>query len=190
MPASADAYSFEPSDTLKPYVAGFDKDPVYAAVRGIAHKAGITDKQFKTFMPGVLEHFISSDLVAAPIDPKAMLRDLAPASMANATDAEKEAAGGKRVQDNIAWIDGAKANDTMPAQVAEFFAAAAAGDARAHAAIDWLRGNKAEPRPALNVGGNGGGLGEMDLEARLNDPRNIPGKPEYSATFAQETDNL
>jgi hypothetical protein len=24
----------------------------------------------------------------------------------------------------------------------------------------------------------------------LNDPRNIPGKPEYSATFAQETDNL
>ena len=57
VPASADAYSFEPSDTLKPYVAGFDKDPVYAAVRGIAHKAGITDKQFKTFMPGVLEHF-------------------------------------------------------------------------------------------------------------------------------------
>ena len=72
----------------------------------------------------------------------------------------------------------------MPADVAEFFAAAAAGDARAHAAIDWLRGNKAEPRQAMpGAGGAGGGMSDADLEARNNDPRNNPGSPTYSPAF-------
>jgi hypothetical protein len=191
VPADADAYTFEATDTLKPYVAGFDKDPVYKAIRGIAHKAGMTDKVFKAFMPGVLEHFVSSELVAAPVDPKAMLRNLAPASLASASDAEKETAGAKRVQDAVAWVDGAKAGNTMPEDVAEFCAAGAASDPRASAAIDWLRGARTETRPALNGGGQGGGgPSEADLEARLNDPRNIPGKPDYSAAFAEETDQL
>lgn len=190
VPQNAEGYSFDASDTLKPYVAGFDKDPVYKAVRDIAHKAGITDKQFKSFMPGVLEHFVSSELVAAPVDPKAMLRGLAPASLASASDAEKETAGAKRVQDAVAWIDGAKSGNTMPEDVAEFFAAGAASDPRAIAAIDWLRGARTETKPALDGGGGGGGTSDADLEARLNDPRNIPGKPEYSAAFAQETDEL
>ena len=98
VPTNGDGYSFEPSDVLKPYVANFDKDPVYKAVRDIAHKSGITDTQFKAFVPGMLEHLVSSELVGAPVDPKAMLRGLAPASLASASDAEKESAGAKRVQ--------------------------------------------------------------------------------------------
>jgi hypothetical protein len=191
VPANGDGYSFEPSDVLKPYVGNFDKDPVYKAVRDIAHKSGITDKQFKAFVPGMLEHLVSSELVGAPVDPKAMLRGLAPSSLASAPDAEKETAGAKRVQDAVAWVDGAKSGNTMPEDVAEFFAAGAASDPRAIAAIDWLRGASTEAKPAFNGGGHGGGgPSDADLEARLNDPRNIPGKAEYSAAFAQETDAL
>ncbi len=190
VPEKPEGYSFEPSDKLKPYVADFDKDPVYGAVRGIAHKIGMPDKMFKAFVPAILEHFVDGDLVAAPVDPKAMLRDLAPQSLANATDAEKETAGGKRVQDNIAWIDGAKANKAMPEAVADFFAASAAGDPRAHAAIEWLRGSASEPAPALGGGAGGSGMSESALETRLNDPRNVPGSPQYEPAFARETDDL
>lgn len=191
VPAKADGYTFEAGDALKPFVANFDKDPVYGGVREDALAAGITDKQFAKFMPAVLNRFISGDLVAAPVDAKAMLRDLAPASMASATDAEKEVAGGKRVTDATAWIDGAKANETMPKDVADFFAAGVASDPRAIAAVDWLRGAKAEPRPAMPGAGDGGsGASDADLEARLNDPRNTPGKAEYDANFATQTDNM
>jgi hypothetical protein len=189
VPEKPEAYSFEASDKLKPYVANFDKDPVYGAVRGIAHKAGITDKQFKAFLPGVLEHFVDSELVGAPIDPKAMLRELAPAN-AGASDAEKETAGARRVQDNIAWIDGAKANKAMPEAVADFFAAAAAGDPKAHAAIEWLRGSSSEPKPALGGGNGGAGVSEDQLKARIADPRGQVGGPQYDPAFARETDEL
>ncbi|MBP1296621.1 hypothetical protein [Bradyrhizobium elkanii] len=190
VPTNGDGYSFEASDALKPFVANFDKDPVYKAVRDIAHKAGLTDKQFKTFLPGVLEHFVSAELVGAPVDPKAMLRGLAPANLANGTDAEKETAGAKRVTDTIAWIDGAKANNTLPPDVAEFLSAGAASDPRAIATIDWLRGEASEPKPAMNGGNNNGGQSDADLERRNNDPRNVPGKPEYDAAFRAETDRM
>lgn len=91
---------------------------------------------------------------------------------------------------NIAWIDGAKANGAMPEGVADFFAAAAAGDPRAHAAIEWLRGSSSEPAPALGGSAGGGGMSDSALEARLNDPRGVPGSPQYDAAFARETDDL
>ena len=96
----------------------------------------------------------------------------------------------RTVQDAVAWVDGAKSGNTMPEDVAEFFATGAASDPRAIAAIDWLRGASTETKPALDGGGGGSGPSDADLEARLNDPRNIPCKPEYSAAFAQETDQL
>jgi hypothetical protein len=189
VPEKPEGYGFDASDKLKPYVENFDKDPVYGAVRGIAHKVGMSDKMFRAFLPAVLEHFVDGELVAAPADPKAMLRDMAPATMTSGTDAEREAAGARRVQDNIAWVDGAKANKTMPEGVADFFAASAAGDPRAHAAIEWLRGTGGEPMPAMG-GAAGGGTSEADLKARISDPRGKVGGPEYDAAFAAETDRL
>lgn len=190
VPDKPEGYSFEASDKLKPYVENFDKDPVYGKVREIAHKAGISDKQFKAFLPGVLEHFVDGELVAAPVDPKALLRDMAPASMSAASEAERETAGARRVQDNIAWVDGAKTNGAMPEGVADFFAASAAGDPRAHAAIEWLRGANVEPAPALGGSGGGGGASEDALKARIADPRGQVGGPQYDAAFAAETDRL
>lgn len=189
VPDNPDGYSFEASDKLKPYVGNFDKDPVYGAVRGIAHKIGMPDKIFKAFVPAFLEHCVDGELVAAPVDPKQMLRDMAPSNLANASDADKETAGARRVQDNVAWIDGAKTNGTMPEGVADFFAASAAGDPRAHAAIEWLRGSKSEPTPAMG-GGVTSGVTEVQLQERIKDPRGTVGSPTFDPAFARETDDL
>lgn len=190
VPEKADGYSFEASDKLKPYVAAFDKDPVYAKAREIAHAAGMPDSVFKKFVPGFLEQMIDGGLVDKPVDPKELLRTLVPASLAaDASDTDKDAAASRRVRDNIAWVDGAKAGGAMPEPVAEFFAAAAADDPRAHAAIEWLRGEAVETRPAMG-GGKGAGVSEADLEKRIGDPRYDPGSDKYDKSFADETDRL
>lgn len=194
VPKDVAGYKFEPDDALKPYVANFDSDPVYGKVREAALAAGITDRQFASFLPGVLKTFIDGELVAAPVDAKAQLRSLAPPDLpATATDAEKEAAASKRMQNNIAWVDGAKAQAMFPTDkdgkspIAEFFAAAMASDPRAHQAVEWLRG--APQRPAMN-GQGGSGASAADVTARLNDPRNNPNDAKFDRGFAAETDRL
>lgn len=194
VPKTAADYAFEASDKLKPFVQNFDKDPVYAAARDIAHKAGMTDKVFKAFIPGLLEHLVEGGLVDQPVDAKAQLRTLAPSNVAG-DDAAKEAAGAKRVRDNVAWVDGAKAqgafgdpNDPGAKEIADFFASTLASDPRAHRAIEWLRGKDAEPRPALPASGSGAGT--ADLTARINDPRGNPNSPQFDRAFAAETDRM
>jgi hypothetical protein len=194
VPKTAADYAFDASDKLKPFVQNFDKDPVYAAAREIALKAGMTDKVFKAFIPGLLEHLVEGGLVDQPIDAKAQLRALAPSNVAG-DDAAKEAAASKRVRDNVAWVDGAKAqgafgdpNDPGAKEIADFFASTLASDPRAHRAIEWLRGKDAEPRPALP--GSGSGSGSADLTARINDPRGNPNSPQFNRDFAAETDRM
>lgn len=190
IPEKADGYTFEAGEKLAPHVANFDKDPVYNAVRGIAKEAGLTTKQFQTFMPKVLEHFVESGLVDAAVDPKAMLRSVAPASMEKASDAEREAAGSKIVTDNIAWVDQMKATQAMPPAAADFLAAQAADAPGAHALINFMRGNSQELLPALNGGNGSSGLTDADMKARINDPRNNPSAKEYDKAFALQTDDL
>lgn len=189
VPKTAAEYGFEASDKLKPYIGNFDKDPLYGAVRDIAHKIQMPDKMFKAFMPAVLEHFVEGGLVDQPIDAKAQLRALAGPNAAALDDAGKEAAGSKRVTANIAWVDGAKAQGALPDNVAEFFAASLASDPRAHDAIEWLRGKNGEPKPAL-PGGQGGGGGAEAVNARNLDPRNDPNSAKFDRAFAAETDRL
>lgn len=187
VPDAPEKYSFDASDKLKPYVDNFDKDPVYNAARSIAHKAGMTDKVFKAFVPTLLEHFVDGGLVEAPVDPKAMLRQLAPPDLDKATDAEKEAAGGRRVRDNIAWLDQMKADKTMPEGAATYLVAQAADNPGAHALIDWLRGNRQERKPALSGGNPAGTPSKADLDARNADPRNDPSSSQFDKGFAEET---
>ncbi|OKO67839.1 hypothetical protein AC629_42475, partial [Bradyrhizobium sp. NAS80.1] len=189
VPEKADGYALDASDKLKPYVANLDKDPVWGKTRDIFHKAGITDKQFKATMGPLLEGLIDGGLVAAPIDPKAVLKGMAPPDMANASDDEKIAAGSKRVTDNIAWADGAKANQALPEEVASFLAASAADSVAANTLIEWLRGSNGETRPAMGGGGSSG-MTDAQLKERINDPRNNPSSSRYDKTFATETDQL
>lgn len=187
VPEKPDGYTFDASDKLKPYVGNFDKDPIFAKAREIAKEIGMTDKVFRGFVPRILEHFIDGGLVDAPVDPKAMLRELAPAALKEATDAEKEAAGGRIVQDNIAWVDQMKADKTMPEDAASYLAAQAADASGAHALINWLRGAREERRPALNHRAPAGGVTKAELDARVADPRNDPNDVKFDRRFAEET---
>jgi hypothetical protein len=192
VPKDVAGYTFEPTEALKPYAANFDKDPLFGKTREIAMKAGITDKQFQNFVAPLLDHMVTSGMVDAPVDANAQLLQLAPPGT-YASDQEKSAAAAKRVQDNIAWADGAKAQKTFGAQsdaIADFFVAAAASDPRAHHAIEWLRGQGGEAK--VLFGGNGGGGGQDDnaLKARMNDPRNDPRHMSFDRGFAEETDRL
>lgn len=187
VPEKPEGYGFDASDKLKPFVQHFDQDPVYGAVRGIAHKAGITDKQFAAFLPAVLEHFVDGGLVEAPIDAKAQLRSLAPQEAAALSDAEKEQAAGKRVQNNTAWVDAAKADKSMPDDVADFLAAGLASDPRAHHTVEWLRNQSREPSPALSGGGSPGSVGEADFDAHLNKPEADPSHAGYRQWLTEKT---
>lgn len=189
VPEKADGYTFEASDKLKPYVSNFDKDPVYQKAREFALSSGMSSKTFGAFMPALLEHLVDGGLVAAPIDAKGQLRAMAPASLANATDQEKETAGARRVQDNIAWVDGAKASQAIDADIAEFLSVSAADNPAAIKLIEWLRGANSETMPALG-GGGGSGLSDDQLTARMNDPRNDPRSSKFEKSFAEETDAM
>lgn len=190
VPEKPDGYTFEASEKLKPFVANFDKDPVYNKAREIAREAGMTTKQFQTFIPKLLEHFVEGGLVEAPMDPNAVLRTLAPAGMEKATDAEREAAGGKVLTDNIAWVDQMKATKAMPPAAADFLAAQAADAPGAHALINFMRGSSQEVLPALNGGNGSSGMTDDQMKARNTDPRNFPGNKEYDKGFAAETDRM
>ncbi|KIZ47391.1 hypothetical protein OO17_04595 [Rhodopseudomonas palustris] len=190
VPKTAAEYQFEASDKLKPFIGNLDKDPVFNSTRELALKAGITDKQFKAFLPAVLEHFVDGGLVDQPIDAKAQLRAMAGPNAANLDEAAKEAAGAKRVSSNVAWVDGAKAQGMFPDPVAEFFAASLASDPRAHEAIEWLRGKSAEPKPALGGASGGSAAGAEALQQRNLDPRNNPNSATFDRGFAAETDRL
>lgn len=192
LPKDPASYQFTPSDKLKPFTENFDKDPVFAKARDIAHKAGLTDKQFNGFLVPLLESFVDGGLVDKPVDAQGQLMSLAPAGE-YADDNAKKAAASKRVNDNTAWVDGAKAQKTFgdkSAEIADFLAAAAASDPRAHLAIEWLRGVDTPVQPALGGQGPGANANQDAVKARMNDPRNDPRKSTFDRAFAEETDRL
>lgn len=190
VPDSADKYQLTVDEALKPYLADFDKDPVFKGTRDIFHKAGVTDRQFDQIVGPWLKMLVDGGLVDKPVDAQAQLLSLAPASASNLDEAGRKAAASRRVSDNVAWVDGAKSQGTLPAEQADFLAATLASDPRAHGLVEWLRGQAAEPRPAMNGANAGGGVTEDQIKARITDPRNDPMKPQFDRAFAAETDRL
>lgn len=188
VPKDATGYQLQVDDKLKPYVEGFDKDPIFAATRDIMLKAGVTDKQFNAILGPLFGAMIDGGLVDAPIDANAELLKLTPADMEGASEAERKAAAGKRLQDNIAWVDSMAETKAMPPAVAEFLNAAAADKVAGNLLVEWLRGQDREQQPAL--GGRSSGASEGDVKARMIDPRNDPNSPQFSRAFADETDRL
>lgn len=72
-PDSADAYSFEPDDKLKPFFSDFDKTPAFGFARTAAHAAGITQEQFSKFISGVYGPMAEAGQLPMPFNPKAEL---------------------------------------------------------------------------------------------------------------------
>lgn len=184
VPENPDGYKLEFGDKVKPYTSNFDKDPVFKGTLKIAHEAGITDKQLNAFLPRMLESLVEGGMVEKPIDAKAALMSLAPAGSEKLAEPERMAAATARMNNNIAWVDGAKAQGTIPKDVADYLAATLADNPNAHHLVEWMRGNSRERGPALG-GNGGGGTGEADVKARLTDKRYGTDK-----AFTEETDRM
>jgi hypothetical protein len=193
VPKDPAGYGFQPSDKLKPFAQNFDKDPLFGKTREIALGAGITDKQFQNFVAPLLEHMIDGGMVDKPVDANAQLLTLAPAGT-YANDKEKGTAAAKRVNDNIAWADGAKAQKTFGDQsdaIADFLAAGAASDPRAHHLVEWLKAQSEGGGPNLNPGGGGaaGGFTAAGYDALLAEGNKLTaGSPEYKAWQSRKSE--
>lgn len=193
VPKDPAGYGFQPSEKLKPFAQNFDKDPLFGKTREIALGAGITDKQFQNFVAPLLEHMIDGGMVDKPVDANAQLLTLAPAGT-YANDKDKGAAAAKRVNDNIAWADGAKAQKTFGDQsdaIADFLAAGAASDPRAHHLVEWLKAQGEGNGPNLGAGGGAaaGSFSEAGYTALLTEGNKLTaGSPEYKAWQGRKTE--
>lgn len=200
VPKDAASYQFEWNDKVRPYTAEFDKDPVFAKTRDIFHAAGVTDKQAQQIIGPWIEALIDGNMLDKPVDGVAQLLTLVPPEAVSLDDNGKKAAASKRVTTNLAWIDTAKEQGVFPtvddgkggksSPIADFFSAALASDPRAHQAIEWLRGQGEQPKPAFNGSAPAGGMSKEALNARINDPRNDPRSSKFEPAFAEETDRL
>ena len=74
-PASADEYTFEPGDTLSPYIHD-TSDPVLTAAKGAAHELGLTNDQYQGMIEKTLAPLVEQGLIEAPYDPQSELTSL------------------------------------------------------------------------------------------------------------------
>jgi hypothetical protein len=200
LPKEPTGYKVEFGDKVKPFTEGFAKDALWGETLKLAHAAGIREKQFNAFVPKLLEHMVTSGLVQAPVDPQAELLQLAPASAANLDDAGKKTEAGRRLQHNIAWVDGLREQLTggsnadpqaEPLRKAlDWLSAQTADSLHANVLVEWMQGQGKEVRPALNGGKPASGTDKASVQARMNDPRNDPRSQKFEKAFADETDRL
>lgn len=65
---SADKYTFDPGEKLKPFFGDVGQDPVFGFARQAAHKYGMSQDQFSGFIGDVFGGMQEKGLLAAPFD--------------------------------------------------------------------------------------------------------------------------
>jgi hypothetical protein len=140
-------------------------------------------------MTGVLEELLDTGNVAAPVNYEERLAELVPDNAKGLDQAKQKAAVSRRIGDALAWIDGAKAQKAIDADVADFMVAQLGDHPAGIKAIEFMAGLGSKIVPA--GGGRGAGaISEADLKARANDPRNDPRSMNFDRDYAAETDRL
>lgn len=199
VPRSPDDYKFEWGETMKPFAENFGKDPLYKETLSIAHKAGISDKAMAKFLPALLGHMVESGMVAPPVNAGEQLMKLTPREAAGLDAAGQKAAAGRRLNNNIAFVDGLKSqllgSDPQAAQsplgqALDWLAAETTDKVQANFLVEWLMGRGEQPKPALDGGRKAGGTDDEAIKARIRDPRNDPNSATFDRAFAAETDRL
>ncbi len=184
VPKDPAGYAFEPSEKIKPFVGDLANDGFFKGVKEAALAAGVTDKQFPKFINNVMEKMLDSGMVK-PVDYAKEMAALLPEAAKSLDDAGRKAAVGARISENLAFIEGAR-KQGMPEDVATALTARLGDDAVGNKAIEWIRAQAREIKPAMG-GKSAGGVSEADLDARVADPRNDPNSSKFDKGFAEET---
>ncbi|PPQ39370.1 hypothetical protein SAMN06265338_103216 [Rhodoblastus acidophilus] len=181
VPKDAAGYVFEPSETVKPFAESLSKDPFFEKVKGLALQHKIPAKQFNGFIDGIMSEMIAGELVTEPFNAEKERLALAPDI---ADPKERAAAADKIARENIALVDVWKSQG-MPENVATWLHSQL-DRASANQLVSFFADRLGEERPALG-GTPVGNVTETQLDARMADPRNQVGGPQYDAEFAKQT---
>lgn len=190
IPEDLTAYTFEPSETLAPFMEDFAADPLWQNVLENAQRAGITTDQFASFIGPVLESWMGDEALGLvkPVDFDAEVMKLVPPEASELDERGQRAAASRRINDALAFMDGVKAQG-LDGDTADYLVAQLGDDARGIQAIEFFMSQSRRLLPALG-GQGGGGATDSDLTARLLDPRGNPDSPSFDRGFAAQTDRL
>lgn len=185
VPEAADKYTFAPPPEVAPYFGDVTKDPAFVAFAGVAHKHGLTDKQFGPLLADFMGE-VKKLGIEPPVDIKAehakMFPDIADA-------AAREQKVNATINDHAAWIDTLGKQNPKIGEAGATELSLLLGTAAGVATLAALREQLGqEVLPAH--GDAAGGVNAADLQARLKDPRNDNRSPKFDRAFAEETDRL
>jgi hypothetical protein len=184
-PKDANGYEWTPDGAVKDY-AEAAQDQVFDSFKGIAHKHGLTTKQFNGVVNDFLNNLIDGGLVDAPFNPDAEKALLAPDIK---DPAERDRTVQALITENVAYVKTLEQQQAIDKPTADWLLSQA-DRAAMHKLVGVIKAAKGgETGPALG-GQQSGALTKADLDARQADPRNEYGHPKYDRAFAQETTRL
>lgn len=194
VPDNAEGYTFEASETLKPYEPTLQGD-FWNGVREDARESGLRNGQFNTFINKVLGRMVEGEMVEAPFDPAAERAALLPKDAEGLSEQEQAAKIDARMQENLAWVDAMKARAPEDQKEAigkalDFMVAELGDRANGHVAIEFIRGQVGAGAQPGGGGGGGAGITREDLQKRKGDPRSDPMSPKFDQKFVDETQRL
>lgn len=185
VPADATGYRDfgEIAPEVKQYYDSVENDELFAQLAERAHGRKMPKSEFQAVVKDFFELAAEHNLLEPAIDPKAEIAALVPEGAKHLPEAEQRAAVDKRMNDNIAWVNGLKAQG-LEAESAEYMTLMLADSAKGHKALEWFRGrmegtHRAGPGGGSGDGGGSGGGRLEQVKAQLNDPKHIPGRPGF-----------
>lgn len=185
VPKDASAYELKLSEEAASVLKLADDDKAVGALKELAHKHGLTDRQFGGMFAEFVDTMLQTGIVPKPRSGEEILAELAPADFKGPDD-QKVAAGEARYNAAKAWVTGLGLKDE--AAVNELLGTITTPGGLA--AIEHIM--RANVQASVSAGGGtpAGGITKAQLDARVADPRNYHASPQYDAAFAAETQRL
>jgi hypothetical protein len=173
-------------ETVRPYLAELDNDPIYGKIQEVFHANGVTDAQFQKIVPAFYQQLIDADLMEPIIDPVAERKQMVPDELANASVEDQGKAVEARLQENEGFLatfgEGENGLDKDAIEAAKMGLLDTAAGNRFIETVRKALGGSVNP---ITDGQGVGGMTKADLEKRAADPRNKTDK-----RFSAETDRL
>lgn len=190
VPKDAKGYVFTPADDIKDFIGDLTQDGLFTGALEDAHAEKMTDKQTNGFLNRLMKRLVDLGAVEKPVDFNAEISALVPLEAKGLDDAGQKAAASRRIRDNLAWIEGAKAQGQIDGDVADYLQVQLADSALGHRAIEFIRKQADQAGPALGGEGGGGGATEADYDRLLNDDRQRSNDPKVKEAWATEKQAL
>ena len=178
-PDTADAYTFEADDKLKPWFGDLDKNPAWQHARKSAFEAGMSQDQVQKFISGVYGPMADAGLLALPFDAASEVKSFMSASGMDRTAATSA------LQANETFANGLSAQlkgvpESVKADV-DALLVSMTDTAAGNFLLQALSGRLAENGIRVSgEGGDNGPLTDEDVKKLHRDPRIDPRNRNHS----------